>query len=208
MLIRFELELMCGEVEPGRYISTYRGKIFDYPESVDEDNDGSEEPNVKIGEIELYYVDQTRIINEGESLYETMDCMSVETVNCYEALVDQDEGGWKEEVQQLISEDALIRDNILLINRLDIEEPFRGKRKGAEVVQEVISRFGSTCAVVVCKPFPLQYRGYESEENAAERETPGYETKRVAAFRAVAQFWKNLGFQKLPSSDHYVRIEQ
>jgi hypothetical protein len=208
MLIRFELELMCGDVEPSRFISTYRGKIFDYPKSIAEDDDGSMEPNVKIGEIELYYVDQIRIINEEESLYEAMDCISVEMVNCYEALVDQDEGGWKEEVQQLIGEDASFRDNILLINRLHIEEPFRGKRKGAEVVQEVISRFGSTRAVIVCKPFPLQYRGYESEKNAAERETPGYETKRLAAFRAVAQFWKNLGFQKLPSSEHYVWIEQ
>jgi hypothetical protein len=130
MVIQFELEFPCEDDEPSRYISTYRGEIFDYPESDEEDDDAYSEPTVKIGEIELFYVDQTRIINENGSLYQAMDCISVDTLSCYEALIDQDEEDWKEEVQQFIGDNGLFRNNILLINRLHIEEPFRCKRKG------------------------------------------------------------------------------
>jgi hypothetical protein len=208
MLIRFELEFSCGDEEPSRYISVYRGEISDYPESDEEDDEGYSEQDVKIGEIELCYVDRSQIVNERESLYEAMDCMSSDTMSCYEALIDQDENDWKEEVQELIGEDAAVNLNILLINRLHIEEPFRCKGKGAEVIREVIRRFGSTCAVIVCKPFPLQFRGYESDRNDAEQKTPHYEQERLKAFQKVADFWKNIGFRKLPSSEHYVWTEQ
>ncbi len=205
MNIKFGLELWCGNDEPNGYVYQYRGEIFDYEEEEDDNDDlGCDEPNVKVGEIEVFYVDRVRIINERGSFYEAMDDISSDTRECHAALIDDESDDWKEEVTALISEDALIHDNVLLINRLQIEEQFRGRGLGAKVVHEIIKTFGSQCAVIVCKPFPLQYRGYRSEENAEARSAPGQEQKRRAAFRKVAAFWKSVGFRKLASSEHYV----
>lgn len=198
MIIKFNLEIWCGNDEPDRYVRHYQGTILGFDEE-DEDADYGE-PDLKMGEIDISHVDRIRVINEYQSFWEVMDEFS-ETRQCYKALIDEASGDWKDEVKDLIGEDALIYDNLLLINRLEIEERFRGKGIGAKVAREVIDSFGSTAAVIACKPFPLQYRGYREP---GRRNAPGYERKRRAAFRKVAAFWKKVGFEKLPSSGYYV----
>ena len=70
---------------------------------------------------------------------------------------------------------------------------------------EVLKTFGSQCAVIAGKPFPLQYEGYKSPENAAARKEPDAEKKRRIAFRKVITFWRKLGFRRVPSTEFYVR---
>jgi GNAT superfamily N-acetyltransferase len=127
-------------------------------------------------------------------------------MECYDAILDHETNDLREEVEQLIGEDATFSYDILLIKRLELEEKFRGRGLGKLVALEVIRTLGPNCAVIVCKPFPLQYLGYLGPEYAEDRATPGYESKRLAAFRKVASFWKKVGFRKLPSSDHYVWV--
>jgi hypothetical protein len=203
MVIKFGLEVYCGNNEPNRFVYQYRGKIFDWSE-----DDDFDEPDVKVGEIVVYYCDRVRAINEGESFFAAMDDTGSEAMACYEALIDQESGDLKDEVKELIGEDALVLDNILLIERLEIDERFRRREIGAKVFYEVMKTFGSQCAVIACKPFPLQYQGYLNPENEAERKEPGAEQKRRAAFQKVIAFWENLGFEKLPSSEFYVRAFQ
>lgn len=206
MIIKFETEIWCGDDEPSRYVLHYQGTILGFDDDENDDDAGSGEPSVKIGEIDVFHVDRVRIINERESFYASMD-ESSDTRECYEALIDQKSGDWKDEVKDLIGEDALINENLLLIKRLELEERFRAKGIGSKVARQVVDSFGSTCAVIVCKPFPLQYNGYRFPENEDERKVPGYEQKRRAAFSKVASFWKSAGFRKLPSSEIYVLAE-
>jgi len=142
MIIKFALEVWCGNDEPNRYVYQYRGEILDYEDEEDEDV-GSGDPNVKVGEVEVFYVDRMRIIDDGESVFAAMDDTDSDAMRCYEALIDQEYGDWKEEVKELIGEDALIHDNLLIMNRLNIEERFRGKGIGAKVADEVIKTFSS-----------------------------------------------------------------
>jgi hypothetical protein len=202
VIIKFSLEVWCGNDEPHRFVYQYRGEILDWD---NDDDDDYSEPHVKIGEIHVFYCDRVRALHEGESLFEAMDDTGSGAMACYEALIDQETGDLKDEVKELIGEDALVLDNILLIERLEIDERFRGKGIGAKVFYEVLKTFGSQCAVIAGKPFPLQYQGYLDPENEADRKEPGSEQKRRAAFRKVTTFWKNLGFRKLPSSEFYVR---
>ena len=199
MIIRFGLEISCDNSEPNRFIYQYRGEIWDFEKEAEGD-----EPTLKICEIEVLYVDRARIIDERKSLFAAMDSVSSETMECYEALIDQGSGRWKCEVEALVGEDALVRDNLLLISFLRIEERFRGKGLGAKVVDQVIRTFGSSCGVIACAPLPPQYIGYDPPQRASERKTPGYEGKRITAFEKVAAFWKGVGFRNLLSSDVYV----
>ena len=200
MIIRFTTEVWCGGEEPHHYVYQYRGEIMGWGDEEDEDHD---EPDLKFGEVVLYYVDRGRIIDEGESLFAAMDDTSRDVVECYSAIFDDDSEELNEEVVAILSEDALVRYNLLLINRLELGESFRRKCVGAKVVQQVIKMFESSCGVIACKSFPLQYSGYRSDENKEKLE-PDYEKKRLIAFHKVATFWEGLGFRKLPSSDFYV----
>ncbi len=205
LLIRLSLDVWCEDSEPGQYIAVYEGEILGSGESVEDDDDiDVDEPTTRVGKIHLYLVDRARILNERESLYEVMDDVSSETMECFEAIIDVDTGDLKEEVSDLISGDALFLHNILLINRLELDVRFRGRGIGERVVEEVIRQFGSNCAVITCKPFALQYEGRGTPETEKERRTAEYRRKRREAFAKVAGFWKERGFRKLPSSDHYV----
>jgi GNAT superfamily N-acetyltransferase len=208
LMVRFNLDVWCGNPEPHRFISAYHGEVFIDEDSIGVDGDvDSDEPSIKVGEIDLCLVDRTGILNEHESLFEAMD-MSFETFQYYEALIDEHTHDWKEEVADLVGENALSCHNILLIKRLELAKRFRGQGIGREVVQEVIQRFGSTCAVIICKPFPLQYSGCKTPENEQEQKAPLYKRTRREAFAMVASFWKKMGFWKLPSSDHYVWVKK
>jgi hypothetical protein len=204
--IKFEFEVKCDYSEPNRYVHIYQGQIFGKDDS-DTDHESNSESDVRLGEVEVYLVTYGRIINERSSLFEAMDAASSETMECYEAIIDQETNNWKEEVQSLIGEDGLVMYDILLINRLELNERYRGKGIGAQVALEVIKALGSNCAVIACKPFPLQYRGSGEPEHAKDRAVPGYEQKRRVAFRKVSAFWKKVGFKKLPSSDHCIWVQ-
>jgi GNAT superfamily N-acetyltransferase len=209
LMMTLHLDVLCGNPEPDQFIFPFYGDIYGDGESIGDDNDRSaEEPKIKVGEIQLYLVDHARILNEKESLFDAMDDLSYETAECYDAIIDEDTGDWKEEVKGLIGEDACFRHNILLINRVELDEKFRGRGVGKQVVEEIIKGFGSGCAVIACKPFPLQYIGYGRPEHEEKRKAPGYEQIRLKAFAKVERFWKKQEFRKLPSSDHWVWIEK
>jgi GNAT superfamily N-acetyltransferase len=201
MIIKFEFEIHSDNTEPDRYATLYHGEIFDYAD--DDDDDDCVEPDVKVGEIDIYLISRGRIVDDYESLFETMDSMSSETMACYEAIIDEKTNDWKDEVQLLIGEDRMIHYDIMLIKRLELEEEFRGKGIGKRAAIEVVKTLGANCAVLVCKPFPLQYMGYGDPDHAEERAAPGFETKRLAALEKVCSFWRKVGFEKIPSSDHY-----
>jgi GNAT superfamily N-acetyltransferase len=208
LMMKFHLDTQCDNPEPGRFISIYEGDILADEESIGNGYDiDSDEPDIKVGEIHMYLVDYARILNERESLFDVMDDVSYETMSCYEALIDEDTD-WKEEVEDLVGEDTLDLHNILLINRLELDASFRGRGIGKQVVEEIILRFESTCAVIACKPFPLQYEGRETPKTQAERKTSQYKQTRREAFAKVTGFWRGLGFRKLPSSDHYVWVKK
>ena len=143
---------------------------------------------------------QSRALNDNVSLFDAMDSISASTEECFEALYNVDETGWSNAVEELYQGRVLGID-ALFIEEIVIEPNYRGKSIGAQVVRETISTFAlNGVGIVACKPFPLQYLGWEEDSRKGE---PGFEEKRLAEFARVARFWKDLGFRKLPDSDFY-----
>jgi GNAT superfamily N-acetyltransferase len=202
--IRFELNILSYNPDPSRFVSLYTGEVF-WDEDSEDDSDEDGENEIRVGEIEVFVVNRRKIIDEAASFFEAMDATSPEALECYEAIFDEEIDDWKQDVVALIGEDAAVTMfDVLLIKRLELEEKYRGKGIGTEVAHQVIRVLGSNCAVIACKPFPLQYSGYGDPERETERAMPGFEEKREEAVRKVCQFWTGAGFKSLYESDYYV----
>jgi GNAT superfamily N-acetyltransferase len=147
----------------------------------------------------------SRAANEGVDLFDAMDSLSDSAVECYEALYD--DGDWSQPVWDLYGEaSSPIECDLLFIEEVKLQPPYRGKGIGAQVVRETIATFGSSgVGLVACKPFALQYSQWQAddEEHRALRAKPGFEEQRVADFARVAQFWTELGFRQLPGTEFY-----
>jgi GNAT superfamily N-acetyltransferase len=197
--IRFTMQVVCENEEPSRVIPAFHGEVFEYREEEDEE--------VEVGRIDGYLVMRGRALNEGENLFDAMDSISSSTLECCEALFDHESGGWKKSVEDMYENDIPGLD-VIFIDTIELEPVSRGKGIGAQVVRETIATLGSSCGLVACKPFALQYVNWMDEKNKAVREQPGFETRRLADFRKVDQFWTDLGFRKLPDSDFYTFAPQ
>ncbi|HEX5411046.1 MAG TPA: hypothetical protein VFZ27_04220 [Terriglobia bacterium] len=199
--IEFTVRLICENSEPDNLVPLFHGTIFEFGEEV------GDEP-VKIGEIEFHLLQRGRALNEGLSLFEAADCVDDDLGECYKAVFDgKGETDWSKEVRDLYK-GQIVGLDALFIRRIELEPNWRGKGVGAQVVRETISAFSSSCGVVVCKPFPIQYVGWMDEERKGSREKPGFETQRLADFAKVRRFWTRLGFARLGDSDFYAHAPE
>jgi GNAT superfamily N-acetyltransferase len=192
--IRFTVEVDCEDQEPSRIIPAINGTIFEY--------EGETDKEVSVGNIHAYLVLRSRAMNEGVSLFDAMDSISQSVFDCYEALFDVETDEWSLSVEALYSGE-IIESDVLFIESVELDAPFRGKGIGAQIVRETIATFASSCGLVACKPFPLQYSNWQDEAHNTNRQEPGFEEKRVADFARVAKFWTDLGFRKLHDSDFH-----
>ena len=197
--IRFTVQVDCEDQEPSRVVPAFHGEVFEYRDDSDEE--------IKIGRIDGYLVLRGRAMDEGENLFDAMDSISSSTLECFEALFDHESGEWKKSVEGLYGEEVPGHD-VVLIETIELEPVYRGKGIGAQVVRQTIATLGSSCGLVACKPFALQYANWIDEKNSAVREQPGFEAKRLADFGKVAQFWRDLGFRNVPDSDFYTFAPQ
>lgn len=199
--VRFTIQIDCENPEPDRIIPDIAGEIFD---GASEDAD--EEVGKKIGQLNALLVLRSRAINEGESLFDAMDSLSQSATDCYTAIFEPLTCEWNEAIEQLY-DGMILEGDVLYIEAIELDDAYRGKGIGAEVVRGMIATFASSgVSLVACKPFPLQYSNWEldDEEHKAKRAEPGFEEKRIADFARVAKFWTDLGFRKLPGgSDFY-----
>jgi len=194
--IRFTFGTTCEDPEPNRLVPRLYGEIFQYV--------GDPDNKVKIGTIDANVFLRCRAMDEGVDTYHVMDSVDSTLFECFEAVLDPEIDDWSESLHRVYRE--LWRPEVLYIREIKLDENYRGKGIGAMVVKEVVALFGSFCGLIVCKPFPFQYAGWqdEDEEHTKMRNQPGFEEKRQADFAKVARFWTRLGFRQLPDSDFCV----
>jgi GNAT superfamily N-acetyltransferase len=87
--------------------------------------------------------------------------------------------------------------NVLLLARLEIEPPYRGRGIGLTVISQMIKRWGKGCTLAVMKPYPLQYVNKTAEATSEFKNT----------YQKLAQYYARLGFSKIPSQRGNGRYE-
>src|SRR6185437_7168848 len=83
---------------------------------------------------------------------------------------------------------------ILLLTRMEIKPEYRGHGAGLVAIRALIDVFGRGCGLVVCKPFPLQYKDEVAEADRKEFEK---------ALEKLRKYWSRLGFQRVAETDLY-----
>jgi len=185
--VDFEVSLSKYEGDPSDFITVYHGDIIGM---MDDDSER------KIGKVVVYLVERGRVLNEGISLFEVMDCLDGDSCDCFANLFDQESEQLTPEVERLLSEDRAFQHDMMLIERLELKPEYRGQGLGKEIALRVIQKFGANCSVITCLPVPLQFTGLQ----AGEKEPKG---RRLAQQR-VRKFWEGVGFVRLSGSDYYI----
>jgi GNAT superfamily N-acetyltransferase len=185
--VDFEVSLSQHEGDPSDFITVYHGDIIGM---MDDDRER------KIGKIILYLVERGRALNDGESLFDVMDCLDGDSCDCFANLFDHETEELKPEVERLLSENRAFQSDMMLIERLELDPDYRGQEMGKKIALRAIQKFGDNCGVITCLPVPLQFTGL----GPRDKEPKG---KRLAQQR-IRKFWEGVGFVRLPRSDYYI----
>lgn len=200
--IQFELNLDSDDTEPSRFLITFSGTIYQRLEPNDENDD--EENEEIVGHVELILVRREQIWNEHESLFEAMDSLSSETCECYESIFDVRTGDWKQAILSLYKPEEPMHPDLLFIQKLELQPEWRGKGIGSDVVEQIVFAMGSMCGLVCCKPFPIEYTGWQEPYKNGAVESPEDRSKRLKMFRRVRSFWLSQGFLKVRGTEFVV----
>lgn len=174
--------------EPSRFVYDYKGRLFGADLVNDEDN-------VVFGEIDVCFVDSGRALNEGEPLFDVMDCHSSELEELFCVIHGEGDGilEYAEEIYRRWPN--LDPFGLLHIRRVVVAPKYRGFGIGLDAMQAAMERFGGAAALAALKAFPLQCEGVGA---------PGY-AKRIADL-GLGQFSPNLDISQTKLMVHYSEL--
>lgn len=150
-----------------------------------------------VGTLEAFLVPLSSVDHYGFSLFDVLDADT--DTSFYTGILrsDPDEHGliqWNL-LAQALHEEAFLGTDLLIVDCVEIKEQFRGKRLGLLAVRRLIDALGDGMALVVIRPFPLQFIEYQSPDWIA----PAGVTDRDKAFsearERLATYWGVMGFR-------------
>ena len=185
--VDFEVVLSQYGGDPSDFITVYHGNIIGITK---------DESERTIGKLIVYLIERGRVLNEGISLFEVMDCLDGDSCDCFANLFDEHTEELKPGVERLLSGDRAFHSDMMLIEQLELNAEYRGLGLGKEIALRAIEKLGANCGVITCVPVPLQFTGL-----APKDKTP---TGKRQAQQRVRQFWEGVGFVHLRGSDYYI----
>lgn len=178
------MTLGCRRKEPFDYVNRHEGKII----YTDLENDGDN--GTQVGTTSVIVFDLLAGDRGGFNPYTVTDSLDYDSA-LYGHAVLTPTGRVRRSVEKLFEDDLIIYglDRLVAIETLKIDPEHRGKRWGLVAANRAIEFFGHG-ALVVLKPFPLQFGGGKLPDGvaAADRERV-MELSRKKLFR----YWKQLG---------------
>ena len=152
------------------------------------------EEEVEIGEIELFYLDGTRALDNDLDIVDICDSIGQDQYD-YAAAVYSDGALDTDIVGDWFSND------VLALHTISILPEYRGRQYGLRVTKKIIETVGSHCGAVVLKPAPLQFSSQYAENQAwMERmQMAAFGTDRQAATKRLTDHWKALDLR--PTKD-------
>lgn len=199
--IRFTVErsLMASE-EPSDFVIDVRGELL---------YGSSRKTREEVGWVSARVVHAGRACNEEQSLFDVCDSIDQSLYDYASAVLDLDSGSIRESVS-----DGCAGADVLIVESIQVVPAHRGRRLGLLAMRRTIDTFGQGCAVVVIKPYPLQFSGIHnrrSPEKEAERAKwdarmamKSLGSDQRAASRKLRKYWSRVGFERVGKTDYFV----
>lgn len=181
--VRFTVGRPMIRDEAGEYILEIDGEIV-----VEEEGGAA----VRAGSIRAYLLEGSRAINDGQSLEDTCDEHSVELAEVHALVYDED--GIKGSIS-----DGCGGNDVLFVATIVVLPAHRGRRLGHIALQRTIDTFGTRTAVVLLKPYPLQFQhqSVRSETWREEQRIDAFDRDQPRATARLAAYWSEVGFQAI-----------
>lgn len=153
-----------------------------------------------IGRFNLFQIDGNNALDQGFGPFTVYDTLQV-TFDVYQYLFrreDEYSGAVKRALGDPNPPWSL---NVLLLNRLEIWPPYRGKGYGLQALVRMIQRFRIGGGLLVMKPFPLQFEGNMGAADDAAAEERAFR----AARGKLCRYYRRLGFESVRETPYMVR---
>jgi hypothetical protein len=144
------------------------------------------EQEVEIGEIELFFVDGTRALDNGLDIVDVCDSMGQDQYD-YAAAVYSD-GVLDSEIVA----DSIFND-VLALHTISILPQYRGHQHGLLATRKIIEALGSHCGAVVLNSPPQQFSGQAEDKAWVDRMgMTAFENDLQAATKRLTDYWRAL----------------
>ena len=161
------------------YLVHYRGRIF-----IDDESDD---------DIEAGTVEAIRVNIGNMPSFDLMDFYKASVYEFYPVLFDPDSEYYRDELV-----DGMGGSDLLIMERMEIHEQFRGYGLGKMVIDSTITSLGSSCAVIAMKIFPLQY-----VKKGMSTESPEFTTIQ----NKMKKYWRTIGFEDVPGHKDFMYLD-
>lgn len=185
--------------ESDRFIYPYQGHLYSI-----RDNTGQ---GVLFGRFRAFYVDVVRLSKEDESVWDALDCHS-EAMASYFLPIFGDAAPEFSDTVFGVCKTAIEGENLLILDRLEIFERFRGYGFGLRAMRQMMVCFSPGAGLIAIKPYPLQFEaGFRETKQSAWSQHMRFDRfgkDQEAATQKLQAYYGQLGFVTLPDSDFMV----
>ena len=203
LLLEYNHSTLVDDQEPSRYHRCIDGKV-----KLCDDEDADQ--RTTIGHFSIIVIDVEAAVNEEERMFDVFDCDG-RTVD-YFSLYDEDMG-FAPEVTKVLKGGERWAPNMLVIDDLKILPKYRGKGYGLQVLRWLQLHFGTGCGIVAMIPFPLQFAGWELDDESdkktfAKLQLGTFSNNRPVAFQRLRSYFARAGFVRVPDTEYMISDPQ
>lgn len=162
---------------------------------------GEPEQIEEIGEIELWYIDGSRAIDNGLDIVAICDSIGPEEYE-YASSIYKDSFINETIVEQPMSQDVLV------LHSISILPEYRGNRYGILVTRKIMETIGYHCGAVLFKPAPLQFSLQAEDKEWKERMAMDqFSSEKKVATEKLLSYWKTFEIRSTKNPEIYCIIQ-
>lgn len=176
--------------EPNNSLLEYVGQIQAYDESTD--------AMQTVGSARAYVADLDHCEERGFGIMECLDSIGA-TAPYLQLVSSQEAGSFSPTMRRVLEEPDTFSMNMLIIDRLEILPPHRGRGYGLEAMRIIIAQLGQGCRIAAIKPYPLQFEPKETWR--ANLELHRFTNKKGEATKRLKALYSGLGFKSVGRTD-------
>lgn len=144
---------------------------------------GEPERIEEIGEIELWYFDGSRALDNGLNIVDVCDSVGREEYEYADTIYSENR------IDASIIQEPMSND-VLVLHSISILPEYRGKRYGLHVTRKIMETIGYHCGAVLLRPAPLQFSPRNNDTEWTERmNMQAFTTDEQTATEKLVQYW-------------------